>query len=156
MLLQSMYPQHVARRLNPSLGAGYEFCEPDYGGLILAFVTSSLIQKPMRTNHHPFVALPRPRVHPMWPQHANTPAAASSTHKVAMCTYDKINHTAAHCSAAHLNFEPHTLVKFSDARCIFSPPSAPPVRPDCSLVQFRVVPSRNWKTWNPEPRPGQV
>ena len=21
---------------------------------------------------------------------------------------------------------------------------------------FRVVPSRNWKTWNPEPRPGQV
>ena len=89
LLVQSMYPQHTVRRSNPGLCTVFEVCKSDYGGLILGNVTSSLIKKPKRTTQYPLAALPRPRVHPMWPQHENTPAAARSTNKVDLCMSDK-------------------------------------------------------------------
>ena len=56
LLVQSMYPHHVVQHSNPCLDTVFEFCESDYGGLILGNVTSSLIKKLKRTAQQLFVA----------------------------------------------------------------------------------------------------
>jgi len=85
----------------------FEFSEPDYGGLILGDVTSSLIKKPKCTSKNP-TAPQNTRKSPCHaacqsnvPQHANNPAAASSKNKDALCTFDKIKRSKWHCSPAH-------------------------------------------------------